>query len=161
MPWRHLLNTRLLDLADWVQNPTNQRRGAGSRFLIDRWAHHMFQTSSIFLSYIIYIKFGLLLYYLTLFYIRKKRLGEAHMTRKINISQSDKSLKTQQPISAYVERAYHLGHVQAHTGAQRFATVSGLNDMFPGNGAQRGLRYVLSCFAGVSKMPAQSAATCI
>ncbi len=26
------------------------------------------------------------------------------------------------------------GHVQVHTGAQRFATVSGLNDMFPGNG---------------------------
>ncbi len=35
------------------------------------------------------------------------------------------------------------GHVQAHTGAQRFATVSVLNDMFPGNGVQRGLRYFL------------------
>ncbi len=33
-----------------------------------------------------------------------------------------------------------LGHVQVHTGAQRFATVSGLNDMFPGNGVQQGLR---------------------
>ncbi len=30
-----------------------------------------------------------------------------------------------------------LGHVQAHTGAKRFATVSGLNDMFPGNSVQR------------------------
>ncbi|ROL40804.1 putative phospholipid-transporting ATPase IM [Anabarilius grahami] len=29
------------------------------------------------------------------------------------------------------------GHVQAQTGAQRFATFSGLNDMFPGNGVQR------------------------
>ncbi len=29
------------------------------------------------------------------------------------------------------------GYVQAHTGAQRFAMVSGLNDMFPGNGVQR------------------------
>ncbi len=29
------------------------------------------------------------------------------------------------------------GHIQAHTGAQRFATVSGLNDMFPGNCVQR------------------------
>ncbi len=28
--------------------------------------------------------------------------------------------------------------------AQRFAMVSGLNDMFPGNGVQRGLRYVFS-----------------
>ncbi len=42
-----------------------------------------------------------------------------------------------------------LGHVQAHTDAQRFATVSGLNDMFPGNGVQRGLRYVFSCLMGV------------
>ncbi len=33
-----------------------------------------------------------------------------------------------------------LGHVQVHTGAQRFAMVSGLNDMFPGNGVQQGLR---------------------
>ncbi len=53
------------------------------------------------------------------------------------------------------------GHIQVHTGAQRFATVSGLNDMFPGNGVQRGLRYVFSCLVGVSKMSAQSAATCI
>ncbi len=37
-----------------------------------------------------------------------------------------------------------LGHIQAHTSAQRFATVSGLNDMFPGNGVQRGLRYTFS-----------------
>ncbi len=34
------------------------------------------------------------------------------------------------------------GHVQALTGVQRFATVSGLNDMCPGNGVQQGLRYV-------------------
>ncbi len=47
------------------------------------------------------------------------------------------------------------------TKSQRFATVSGLNDMFPGNGVQQGLRYVLSCLVGVSKMSAQSAATCI
>ncbi len=40
---------------------------------------------------------------------------------------------------------------------QRFATVSGLNDMFPGNGVQRGLRYVFSCLVGVSEM----SATCI
>ncbi len=31
----------------------------------------------------------------------------------------------------------HHGHVQALTGALRFATVSGLNDMFPGNGVHR------------------------
>ncbi len=55
----------------------------------------------------------------------------------------------------------NLGHIQAHTGAQRFATVSGLNDMFPGNGVQRGLRYIFSCLVGVSKMSAQSAATCV
>ncbi len=54
-----------------------------------------------------------------------------------------------------------LGFVQAHTGAQRFATVSGLNDMFPGNGVQQGLRCVFSCLVGVSKMSAQSAVTCI
>ncbi len=53
------------------------------------------------------------------------------------------------------------GHVQAHTGAQRFATVSGFNDMFPGNGVERGLRYVFSCLVGVSEMSAQSAATYI
>ncbi len=58
-------------------------------------------------------------------------------------------------------RNMDLGHIQAHTGAQCFATVSGLNDMFPGNGVQRGLRYVFSCLVGVSKMSAQSAATCI
>ncbi len=32
------------------------------------------------------------------------------------------------------------GHVQAQTGVQRFATVSGLNDMCPGNGVQQSLR---------------------
>ncbi len=47
------------------------------------------------------------------------------------------------------------GHVQAHTG---FVTVSWLNDMFPGNGVQQGLRYVFPCMMGVSKMSAQSAA---
>ncbi len=36
----------------------------------------------------------------------------------------------------------HQGHVQAHTGAQRFAMVSALNDMFPGNRVQQGLRYI-------------------
>ncbi len=56
---------------------------------------------------------------------------------------------------------YVLGHIQAHSGAQRFATVSGWNDMFPGNCVQRGLRYVFSCLVGVTKMSAQSAATCI
>ncbi len=45
----------------------------------------------------------------------------------------------------------YQGHVQAQTAAQRFATVSGLNDMFPENGVQRGLRYVFSCLVGVSK----------
>ncbi len=45
--------------------------------------------------------------------------------------------------------------------AQCFATISMLNDMFPGNGVQRDLRYVCSCLVGVSKMSAQSAATCI
>ncbi len=43
-----------------------------------------------------------------------------------------------------------MGHVQAHTGAQRFATVSGLNEMCPGNGVQQGLRYVFS-FGGFVK----------
>ncbi len=33
-------------------------------------------------------------------------------------------------------------HVQAQTIAQRFATVSGLNDVFPRNSVQRGFRYV-------------------
>ncbi len=47
-----------------------------------------------------------------------------------------------------------LGHVQAHTGAQRFATVSGLNDMFPENSVQRGLRCVFSCLVGVSEISA-------
>ncbi len=56
---------------------------------------------------------------------------------------------------------HQQGHVQAHTIAQHFATVSGLNDMFPGNGVQKGLRYVFSCLVGVSKMSAQSAAMCI
>ncbi len=54
-----------------------------------------------------------------------------------------------------------LGHIQAQTGPQRFATVSGLNDMFPGNGVQQGLRYVFSCLVGVLEMSAQSAAACI
>ncbi len=54
-----------------------------------------------------------------------------------------------------------LGHLQAHTGAQRLATVSGLNQMFPGSGVLRGLRYIFSCLVGVSKMSAQSASTCI
>ncbi len=31
---------------------------------------------------------------------------------------------------------------------QCFATVYGLNDMFTGNGVQRGLRYVFSCLVG-------------
>ncbi len=53
------------------------------------------------------------------------------------------------------------GHIQARTGAQHFALVSGLNDMFPGNGVQQGLIYVFSCLVNVSKMSAQSAATCI
>ncbi len=48
---------------------------------------------------------------------------------------------------------HHQGHVQAHTGAQRFATVSGLNYMFPGNGVQLGVqtgfRYFFSCLVGV------------
>ncbi len=61
----------------------------------------------------------------------------------------------------YANKDFNLGHVQAQTGAQRFATVSGLNDMFSGNGVQRGLRYVFSCLVGVSKISAQSAATCI
>ncbi len=54
-----------------------------------------------------------------------------------------------------------LGHLQAHTVAQRLATVSGLNHMFPGSGVLQGLRYVFSCLVGVSKMSAQSASTCI
>ncbi len=54
-----------------------------------------------------------------------------------------------------------LGHLQAHTGAQRLATVSGLNHMFPGSGVLRDLRFVFSCLVGVSKMSAQSASTCI
>ncbi len=53
------------------------------------------------------------------------------------------------------------GQVQAHTSAQRFATVSGLNDVFPGSSVQRSLRQVFSCLVSVSKMSAQSAATCI
>ncbi len=61
----------------------------------------------------------------------------------------------------YSDRYSHQGHVQAYTSAQRFAMVFGLNNMFPGNGVQRGLRYVFSCLVGVSEMSAQSAATCI
>ncbi len=30
--------------------------------------------------------------------------------------------------------------------------IRGLNDMFPGNGVQQGLRYVFSCLVGVSEM---------
>ncbi len=41
-----------------------------------------------------------------------------------------------------MKSATELWHVQAHTGAQHFATVSGLNDMFPGNGAQRCVKNV-------------------
>ncbi len=40
------------------------------------------------------------------------------------------------------------GHVQAHT----FCLVSGLNDMFAGNGVQQGLRHVFSCLVGVSSI---------
>ncbi len=57
----------------------------------------------------------------------------------------------------------HQGHVQALTGALRFATVSGLNDMFPGNGVHRyatGFEIRFLLFVGVSKTSAQSAATC-
>ncbi len=43
------------------------------------------------------------------------------------------------------------GHVQVHTGAQRFAIVSGLNDMFPLKRVQRGVGYVFSCLVGVVK----------
>ncbi len=39
--------------------------------------------------------------------------------------------------------------VQAQTSAQCFATVSGLNDVFPENSVQRGFRYVF-LFGGVS-----------
>ncbi len=45
----------------------------------------------------------------------------------------------------------HQGNVYTHTGAQCFATISGLNDMFPGNGVQRGLRYVFSFGGCVNK----------
>ncbi len=43
--------------------------------------------------------------------------------------------------TAPAEQAFQLklGQVQANT---TFAMVSGLNDMFPGNGVQQGLRYV-------------------
>ncbi len=56
---------------------------------------------------------------------------------------------------------WDMGHVQAHTGAKRFATVYRLNYMFPGNGVQQGLRYISSCLVDVSKMSAQSAETYI
>ncbi len=65
---------------------------------------------------------------------------ESGMWRIISLVESAKQSRPQ------------LGHIP------RFATVSGLNDMFPGNGVQRG---VFSCLVGVSKMSAQSAATCI
>ncbi len=45
---------------------------------------------------------------------------------------------------------HHQGHVQA----QRFATVSGLNDMFPGNGVQRcakGFEILFLLFGGCVK----------
>ncbi len=44
-----------------------------------------------------------------------------------------------------------LAPQQGHIQTQRFAPVSGLNDMFPGNGVHRGLRYVFSCLVVVSK----------
>ncbi len=69
---------------------------------------------------------------------------------------------SQQITDNTVFRQHLLGHVQVYTGAQRFAMVSGLNTCFLEtvcNGVQQGLRYVLSCL--VSKMSAQSAATCI
>ncbi len=47
---------------------------------------------------------------------------------------------------------WDLGHVQAHTGAKRFATVYRLNDMFPGNGVQQGLRYISSCLVDVKNV---------
>ncbi len=36
----------------------------------------------------------------------------------------------------------------------RFATVSGMNDMCPGDGVHRGLRYAFSCLGGVSEISA-------
>ncbi len=41
------------------------------------------------------------------------------------------------PVSGVLPPCKVQGHVQAQTRAQRFATVSGLKDMFPGNGIQR------------------------
>ncbi len=43
------------------------------------------------------------------------------------------------------------GQIQAHAGAQRFAMVSGLNDMFPGDGVRQSLRYVIFLFGGCVK----------
>ncbi len=40
-----------------------------------------------------------------------------------------------------IKQCFHQRHVQAHNGVQRFAMVSGLNDMFPENSVQQGLRY--------------------
>ncbi len=47
-------------------------------------------------------------------------------------------------------RSVDQGQVQVHTCVQRFATVSGLSDMFPGNGVQRSLRCFL-LFSGCVK----------
>ncbi len=52
-------------------------------------------------------------------------------------------------LSFIFEFSLVVGHIQAQTGAQRFAKDSGLNNMFPGNGVQRGLIYVFSCLVGV------------
>ncbi len=65
------------------------------------------------------------------------------------------------PVPGGLPSCKDQGQVQGHTGAQRFVTVSGLKDMFPGNGVQQCLRYVFFCLVGVPKMSAQSAATCI
>ncbi len=43
------------------------------------------------------------------------------------------------------------GQIQAHTGAQQFAMVSGLNDMLPGDGVRQSLRYVIFLFGGCVK----------
>lgn len=52
------------------------------------------------------------------------------------------------------KRMRDKGQVQAQTGAQSFASVFGLNDMFPGKGVQRGLCFLL--FSGcVKRQPNQ------
>ncbi len=55
---------------------------------------------------------------------------------------------------------FSQGHIQVHIGAQRLATVSGLNDMYWKRCAT-GFEIVFSCLVGVSEMSAQSAATCV